>query len=72
MKKKNIKTNYAKSLTVRLLSQNRQIVENECKKLNVSINYFVNYLIELFDSVSDKSSSESSSDSSSNKSEVLK
>jgi hypothetical protein len=68
MKKKNIKTNYAKSLTIRLLSQNRQIVENECKKLNVSINYFVNYLIELFDSVSDKSSS----DSSSNKSEVLK
>lgn len=51
--KKNIKTNQSKITTIRLTNQNRSIVENECKKLNISINNFVNYLIELFDSVND-------------------
>ncbi len=51
--KKNIKTNQSKITTIRLTNQNRSIVENECKKLNISINNFVNYLIELFDSVNE-------------------
>lgn len=48
--RKNIKIHLSKITTIRLTNQNRLIVENECKKLNISINNFVNYLIELFDS----------------------